>query len=186
MSAASHDVTSILNEWSRGDQTALDRLVPLVYGQLRRLARLHLKQERPNHTLQPTALVHEAYLRLAKVDQVAWQSRAQFYGVAAKLMRQILVDHARKRQAEKRSGRRTRITLGEVAEMRQPTVDLIALDEALNGLARMDPRKSQVVELRFFGGLSPKETGEVLGVTSKTVMRDWDVAKLWLHRELTS
>jgi RNA polymerase sigma-70 factor, ECF subfamily len=174
------DVTALLRAWSDGDLHARDQLMPVVYGELHRRAAAHLRRERRDHTLQPTALVHEAYLRL--VDQrVAWKNRAQFLGVAAQMMRRVLVDHARRRRMAKRSGRWVRVTLDErVAGMPAPDVELLDLDAALTRLAAFDPRKSQIAELRFFGGLSLEETGHVLGLSIATVERDWQAARAWL------
>ena len=181
------DVTQILQEWSRGDQSAPERLVPLVYEELRRLAAQYLRRERPDHTLQATALVHEAYLKLVDQNRVTWQNRAHFRAVAAQLMRRILVEHARAHNAEKRGGKLEKIYLDETRELsqnRQP--DLVALDDALQSFATDYPRESEVVEMKFFGGLEAKEIAEVLNVSAKTVLRDWSFAKLWLCRELQS
>lgn len=178
-------VTQLLKAWSDGDHSALDRLMPLVMDELRRLAGAYLRRERANHTLQPTALVNEAYLRL--VDQKArWQNRAQFFGVAAQLMRRILVDHARLRQAQKRGGSdQQRLSLADVERASdKPDVDLLALHEALNELAELDPQQARIVELKFFGGLSIEETAEVLGVGHATVERDWKMARAWLRSKL--
>ena len=183
--ASPADVTQILREWSAGDNDAPARLMPLVYAELRRLARKHLRQERAEHTLQPTALVHEAYLRLVDQTRVDWQNRAQFFGVAAQIMRRILVDHARTRAADKRGGQASRLSLDEahfVPEERE--ADLLELDAALCRLAEVDERKSKVVVLRFFGGLNADEVAKVLSVHPATVRRDWIVAKAWLHREI--
>jgi RNA polymerase sigma-70 factor, ECF subfamily len=179
------DVTTLLRAWSGGDLQARDRLMPLVYAELHRRAAACLRRERQGHTLQPTALVNEAYLRL--VDQrVLWQNRAQFLGVAAQMMRRVLVDHARRGHMAKRSGRWVRVTLAEqVAEMPARDVQLLDLDAALSRLATFDPRKSQVAELRFFGGLSLEETGHVLGLSIATVEREWQAARAWLYARLT-
>jgi RNA polymerase sigma factor (TIGR02999 family) len=180
-----HDVTQILREWNGDEHAAAERLIPLVYEELRRLARDYLRRERGDHTLQPTALVHEAYLRLVDDPSVAWQDRAHFYGIAARLMRRILVDHARAHNASKRGGLQQKVLLDDaygVTEGGAP--DLVALDGALENLARSYPRKSEVVELKFFGGLEAKEIAELLQVSQKTVLRDWSFAKLWLTREL--
>jgi RNA polymerase sigma factor (TIGR02999 family) len=180
------DVTGILKEWSDGDKDAPLKLMPLVYEELRRLARDYLRRERSDHTLQATALVHEAYVRMVGAQNVGWQNRAHFYGVAARLMRGILVDHARAHAALKRGGPAQKFTLDEARALpagRAP--DLVALDDALKLLGQTYPRKSEVVELKFFGGLEAKEIAEVLGVSEKTVMRDWNFAKLWLCRELS-
>ena len=184
-SPAATEVTQILLNWGAGESDAAARLMPLVYEELRRLARDYLRRERGDHTLQPTALVHEAYLRLVDDSRVNWQNRAHFYGVAAKLMRRILVDHARARNAEKRGGLVPKVPLDEARDLPPAaTNDLVALDGALQDLARTYPRKSEVVELKFFGGLEAEEIAEVLQVSPKTVLRDWQFAKLWLCREL--
>lgn len=178
-------ITALLRAWRSGDAGALDRLVPLVYDDLRRMARNQLRHERPNHTLQATAVVNEVYLRLPGVEHLDWQDRAHFFAIAARLMRRVLVDAARARKYQKRGGGARRVTLDErllVAPERPQ--DLVALDEALEALAHVDARKSRVVELRYFGGLGLKETAAVLGISSDTVTRDWKMAKLWLLREL--
>jgi RNA polymerase sigma-70 factor (ECF subfamily) len=184
-------ITQLLVNWSEGDQKALDTLMPLVYSELRRLASNHLRRERQNHTLEPTALVNEAYLKLIDQRNARWQNRAQFYGVAAQLMRRILVDHARQHKAAKRGGsdqQRLSITsagqLGGKKFSSEPAIDLLALHEALNELAEMDPQQSRIVELKFFGGLSINETVEVLGIGHATVERDWKMARAWLRRKL--
>lgn len=178
------DVTRILQSWN-GDDAAPERLMPLVYEELRRLARDYLRRERGDHTLQATALVHEAYLRLVDEKSVTWQSRAHFYGIAARVMRRILVDHARAHNAEKRGGLQQKLVLDDALGIaQQDGLDLVALDGALQNLARTYPRKSEVVELKFFGGLEAKDIAEVLQVSEKTVLRDWNFAKLWLYREL--
>jgi RNA polymerase sigma factor (TIGR02999 family) len=183
--ASPHDVTRLLREWANGTQSALDALTPLVYAELRRLAGGYLRNETPGHTLQPTALVHEAFLRLVG-HAPDCQNRSQFYGVAAHLMRQILVDHARTRQAVKRGGHFVHVSLEEELVLsHERDSDLVALDEALDGLAAVDPRKARVVELRFFGGLSVEESAEALNVSEVTVRRDWQFAKTWLLRELS-
>jgi RNA polymerase sigma factor (TIGR02999 family) len=180
-----HDITELLLSWSGGDRDAPAKLMPLVYDELRRLARDHLRRERPGHTLQPTALVNEVYLRLVDQRRVSWQTRAQFFGLAAQLMRHVLVDHARSRAAAKRGGPAHKLSLDEACMApEEVAAELVALDEALVRLAAVDERKSRVVEMRFFGGLSVEETAEALGVSDKTVMRDWRIAKVWLHREL--
>jgi RNA polymerase sigma factor (TIGR02999 family) len=179
------DVTQILKDWSGGDAAAPEKLMPLVYEELRRLARNYIARERADHTLQATALVHEAYLRMVDEKRVNWQNRAHFYGMAARLMRRILVDHARVHNAAKRGGLEQKLTLDEARDL--PTknaVELVALDGALESFAQTYPRKSEVVELKFFGGLDTKEISEVLQVSEKTVLRDWSFAKLWLCREL--
>jgi RNA polymerase sigma factor (TIGR02999 family) len=175
------DVTQILRNWSDGHETASEELIPLVYDELRRLARDYLRRERADHTLQPTALVHEAYLRLVDDKRVAWQDRAHFYGIAARLMRRILVDHARARNTQKRGGLEQKITLDEATDAAPAdTPDLVALDEVLHDFAKSYPRKSKVVELKFFGGLEAVQIAEVLQISEKTVLRDWSFAKLWL------
>ncbi|PYU23869.1 MAG: RNA polymerase subunit sigma-70 [Acidobacteria bacterium] len=178
-------VSKLLINWGQGDQAAREVLIPLVYDELRRLARRHLRRERPDHTLQSAALVHEAYLRLIRQDQPHWQNRAHFFGVAAQLMRHILVDHARNRAAAKRGAGAPRLTLDpEVALPKAREVNLVALDDALNQLAVLDLQQSRVVELRFFGGLSIEETSVVLGVSPATVKREWATARAWLQREM--
>ena len=180
------EVTRILLDWSGGDRDAPARLMPLVYEELRRLARERLRRERPNHTLQATALVHEAFLKLVDQTRVDWRSRAHFFAVAAGQMRRILVDHARAHHAAKRGGPAPQLCLEEtVALAAERPVDLVSLDEALDGLTKVYPRKARVVELKFFGGLEAKDIAEVLEVSEKTVRRDWNFAKLWLLRELT-
>jgi RNA polymerase sigma factor (TIGR02999 family) len=183
--AATVEVTRILNSWQAGDADAAGKLMPLVYEELRRLARNYLRRERNDHTLQATALVHEAYLRLVDDPSLSWQNRAHFYAVAAKLMRRILVDHARARNAAKRGGRVEKVSLEEARDLPPAGAnDLVALDGALQDLAKIYARKAEVVELKFFGGLDAKEISEVLQISEKTVLRDWQFAKLWLCREL--
>jgi RNA polymerase sigma-70 factor (ECF subfamily) len=178
--------TALLVAWGEGDQAALDQLVPLVHGELRRIARQHLGRERTGHTLQPTALVNEAYLRLIDVKRVQWQSRQHFFAMAARVMRQVLVDSVRARRSAKRGGDAPMATLDSAMDVAHvPDQDLVALDDALKALAALDPRKSQVVEMRYFGGLSVEETAEALRVSAGTVMRDWRLAKVWLLRELS-
>ncbi len=179
------DVTALLCRWSEGDEKAPEQLMPLVYQELRDLARRYLQRERGDHTLQPTALVHEAYLRMVDQSRVQWQNRAQFFGIAAQLMRRILVDHARAHVAAKRGGKAERISL-EDAEIspEERASELVELDAALTELAAVDDRKSRIVELRFFGGLSIDETAEAIGVNAATVRRDWTVAKTWLHHRI--
>jgi len=178
-------VTELLVNWSNGDKASLDEMLPLVYQELRRIAVNRLRQERPNHTLQPTALVNEAYLRLIDQKNVSWQNRAQFFGLAAEMMRRILVNHALHRQAAKRGGGALRVSL-EVAvnSFEQKDVNLVALDDALKSLASIDARKSQIVELKFFGGLTVEEIAEVLHVSSDTIEREWKLARAWLHLEI--
>jgi RNA polymerase sigma factor (TIGR02999 family) len=180
------DVTVLLRAWTDGDPKALDQLTPIVYDELRRLARRYLRSERRDHSLQTTALVNEAYLRLVDHTRMEWQDRAHFFAVSAQVMRRILVDHARRRNVKRGRGLR-RVSLEEATMIgsERPT-DLAALDDALMLLAERDPRKAQVVEMRFFGGLSVEESAEVLGVSPVTVMRDWRTAKAWLYRELSS
>jgi RNA polymerase sigma-70 factor, ECF subfamily len=179
------DVTALLRAWSDGDRGALDRLTPIVYEELHGLARRYLTGERPDHSLQTTALVNEAYMRLVDYKHMQWQNRAHFFAVSAQLMRRILVEHARRHNL-KRGGDVEHVSLDEAAEVRgDRAADLVALDDAMNALERLDPRKVHVVEMRFFGGLSVEETAEVLKVSPITVMRDWSTAKAWLYRELT-
>jgi RNA polymerase sigma factor (TIGR02999 family) len=183
---ATPNVTGMLRDWRNGDQEALDKLIPVVYDELRRQAARYLRGERPGHTLQTTALIHEAYLRLINQHNVEWKDRAHFYAIAARLMRQILVDHARKRQAAKRGGSDIKVPLEEEMVISpERNVDLVALDEALTRLAGIDPQQSRIVEMRYFSGLSTEETAEVMGVSSRTVKRDWNVAKAWLRQEIS-
>ena len=187
MSAERSDVTRWLVEWRAGNQDARDRLVDAVYEELRRLAHNYLRRERPGHTLQTTALVHDAYLELVDQRQVQWQNRAHFFGIAAHLMRRILVEHARRRAADKRGGDLVRIPLdAEMSSPLQRDVAVVAIHDALNALASLDARQSRIVELRLFAGLSVEETGDVLGVSPTTVKREWRIAKAWLRRELES
>ncbi len=176
------DVTQLLNAWGDGRQEALDELMPIVYQELRKLARSHLRRERDEHTLQPTALVNEAYLRLVDQKNVQWQNRSHFFGIAAQLMRRILVDHARRRQSEKRGGGEAPMPFDEARGVPSKAPDLVALDEALNDFAELDPRAAKIVELRQFGGLSIDETAEVLEISPATVKREWTAAKAWLRR----
>ena len=177
----------MLHEWSDGDRAALEELMPLVYDELRKQARRYLRRERPNHTLQTTALIHEAYLKLIDQKSVSWESRTHFYAVAANLMRRILVDHARTKHRAKRGGANENLPLDEAHLIitDEKTVDLIALDEALNRLAENDEQQARIVELRYFSGLTLEETADVLKVSRTTVAMDWQMAKAWLHRELT-
>lgn len=186
MAPQAHDVTSLLVASSKGDQEALNQLLPLVYDELRHLADRYLHRERQDHTLQATALVHEAYLRL--IDQrVSWANRAHFFGVAAEMMRRILIDHARSRQAAKRGSGGIKISLDDVLDLTdERAADLIALDDALKALAEFDPQKAKVVELRFFGGLSIEETAAVLGLGTATITRQWRMAKAWLYHQLSN
>jgi RNA polymerase sigma factor (TIGR02999 family) len=184
--AAPNEITQLLVDWSNGRQEALAELLPVVYGELRRAAGRSLRRERPNHTLSGTALVNEVYLQLVDQTAVQWQNRAHFFGIAANLMRQILVQHARRHQTAKRGGGQFLLALDEAAVVRtERPVDLVALDEALSDLAERDARRSHIVELRFFGGLSTEEAGEVLGISPRTVKREWRLAKAWLYHELT-
>lgn len=179
-------ITQLLERWSQGDEKALDQLMPLVYGELHRLAGAYLRHERREQTLQPTELVNEAYLKLIDQRSARWQNRAQFYGVAAQLMRRILVDHARAHYATKRGGERLCVSLKNIGVFgKQPDADLLALHDVLNRLAEIDPDQGRIVELRFFGGLTIEETAEVMHVSHATVEREWRVAKAWLKRELT-
>jgi RNA polymerase sigma factor (TIGR02999 family) len=179
-------ITQLLTKWSGGDETALEELMPLVYQELRRLAGNYLRREKAGHTLQPTALVNEAYLRLVDQKSARWQNRAQFYGIAAQLMRRILVDHARVKHANKRGGSdQQRLSITSAGELAvKPDLDLLALHEAMEELAQLDPQQSRIVELKFFGGLSIEEIAEVLGVGHATVERDWKMARAWLRRKL--
>jgi len=182
---ADTDVTGLLHAWTGGDDDARDRLATAVYQELRRRAAAYLRRERIGHTLQPTALVHEVYLLLVKQDRTDWQNRAQFFGVASQMMRRLLVDRARARNMAKRSGRWARVTLDEEMAQGQAEVDVLDLDHALSALAAFDARKSQVAELRFFGGLSLEETGHVLGISVATVEREWQAARAWLYARLS-
>jgi RNA polymerase sigma factor (TIGR02999 family) len=184
--ASPGEVSEILLAWSQGDQAALDRLTPIVYTELRRLARQYMRRERPGHSFQSAALVNEAYLRLVDYKRMQWQNRAHFFAVSSQLMRRILVDHARRRNQKRGAGVR-HLSLDAAALVTDETpTDLIALDDAMNALARLDPRKVQVVEMRFFGGLSVAETAAVLKLSEVTVMRDWSSAKAWLYRALSA
>jgi RNA polymerase sigma factor (TIGR02999 family) len=184
MTSGQHVVTDLLRRWSSGEREALDQLMPLVYDELHRLASRYLRDERPDHTLQSTALVNEAYLRL--VDQhTAWQNRAHFYGVAAQILRRILVDHARERKAAKRGLGQKKVPLDDaLAVPVEAGVDLIALDESLDRLAEMDPQKARLVELKYFAGLPVREVGKVLGMSAATVHREWAIARTWLYRDM--
>jgi len=183
---SSSDITELLINWCDGDQAALEKLIPLVEKELHRIAHNHMKRENPGHTLQTTALVNEAYLRLVDQKRVRWQNRSHFFAVAAKMMRRVLLNYARDRDRDKRGGGAIQVSLTENdAILDERTVELIALDEALKKLELVDERKCRVVELRYFGGLSVEETAEALGVSAITVIRDWNMAKAWLARELT-
>src|SRR5215813_2214449 len=185
MPALPDDVTQLLIKWSRGDKAALDDLMPVVHSELRRIARRYMARERPGHTLQTTALINEAYLRLVDQQSVEWQDRAHFFAVAAQVMRHILVDHARKYHSDKRGAGAQKIALDDVAIANQErAAELVALDEALDELATLDPRQSQIVELRFFGGLTVEETAEAMRLAPITVMREWRLAKAWLRNSV--
>jgi RNA polymerase sigma-70 factor, ECF subfamily len=180
------EITQLLVDWSNGNQAALDQLMPLVYTELRQLARRYMRRERLGHTMQTTALTHEAYLRLVDQTRVHWENQAHFFGIAARLMRQILIEHARRHSRAKRGGGAGTRALDEAALVSQArATELLALDDALERLAAVDPRKSRVVELRFFGGLSVEEAARVLHIAPNTVLRDWRLAKAWLHREIS-
>lgn len=185
MSTSAKDLTQLLLACGKGDRAALDQLVPLIYEELRKLASKYMKRERAEHTLQTSALINEAYLRL--IDRpVSWQNRAHFFGIAARLMRQILVDHARARQSSKRGGSQPKVALSEALDIKQDlSADIIALHDALTGLAAFDPQQGRIIELRFFGGLTIEETAEVLGVSHTTVEKDWHMARAWLRKEMT-
>ena len=185
--ASPNEITEQLIAWSKGDEAALEKLIAAVYQELRRMADHYLRGEDSGHSLQPTALVHEAYLRLIDQTKVEWQNRAHFFGVAAQMMRRILIDHAKAKHRVKRGGTAVKVMLDENANFTQErAAELLALDDALQTLASMDERKSRIVELRYFGGLTVEETAQVLGISDKTVMRDWSLAKAWLYRELTN
>jgi RNA polymerase sigma-70 factor, ECF subfamily len=183
---SSEGITQLLVDWGQGDQAALEKLMPLVYSELRRLASNYLRRERAEHTLQPTALVNEAYLKLIDQRNAKWQNRAHFFGISAQLMRRILVDHARQYQAEKRGGSgKQRISITNVENLaKESELDLLALNEALDELTKMDPQQGRIVEMKFFGGLSIEEIAEVLGIGHATVERDWKLARAWLRRQL--
>lgn len=185
MTLATHEVTKLLKDWGTGDKSALDKLMPLVHNELHRLARLHMRREKPGHLLQTSALVNEAYLRLVDQSRVEWQNRAHFFGIAARLMRRILMDDARRRHCDKRGGLTIQVPLVDGASLPQEqAASLVLLDDALKTLAEIDPRQSEIVELRFFGGLSIEETAEVLKVSPGTVSRDWTFARAWLRKEM--
>lgn len=180
------DVSQLLKAWGRGSAEAREALVPLVYRELKRRAGAYLRRERPDHTLQATALVHEAYVRLVGQDRVAWQNRAQFFGIASQMMRRILVDHARERQAAKRPGGGVRVTLvDQIGAAPAPDCELILLDQALTELALLHARQAQIVEMRYFGGLSESEVGGVLDLSRATVTREWQAARVWLYKRMT-
>lgn len=185
MDSPQADVTALLSELAQGNQDAAEKLVPMVYDELKRLARAYMRRERPDHTLQTTALVHEAYLKLVRQQAVNWQGRSHFFGIAAQLMRRILIDHARGHLRKKRGGEKVVLPLDEALVFSpEHSEELVRLNEALERLSKLDPRQGKIVELRFFGGLSVEETSQFLGVSAKTVKRDWAVAKVWLHGEL--
>ena len=187
MTSSPPNITQLLVEWGNGDKEALDKLIPIVYAELRRQAERFLRRERPSHTLQPTALIHEAYLKLINQEHMRWQNRAQFFGIAAQLMRRILVDHARGKQALKRGGDEVKLQLDvELIGGARKDVNLVVLDEALNRLGQLDEQQSKIVELRYFSGLSIDETSAALSISPATVKRDWTMAKAWLRRELLS
>jgi len=181
------EITQLLKDWSDGNQTALDELMPLVYDELRRQASRYLRNERQGHTLQTTALIHEAYLKLIGINQIEWQNRNHFFAIASTAMRRILVDHAKERKREKRGGNADALPLDEALQIssNEKSVDLIALDEALNRLSKIDERQAKVVELKYFSGLSIDEIAEVLGIANSTVRLDWNLAKAWLKQEIT-
>lgn len=185
MTLSQNQVTQLLLDWGNGDKAALDKLVPVVYQELRRLAAYYMRRERPGHTLQTSALVNEAYMRLVDYSQMRWQSRAHFFAVAAQAMRRILVEHARKRHFAKRGGGALKVSFDEAAIVSQEqAADLVALDDALTSLEAMDERKARIVELRYIGGLNIEETAEVLSISPATVQREWRAAKAWLYREI--
>ena len=182
-----HEITQLLDEWSSGNQAALDKLYPLVYGELREMAHRFMRRERKGHTLQTTALINEAYLRLVDQKNVHWANRSHFFGISAKIMRRILVDHARRYAREKRGGAPQQVSLDEAALVTKDRArELLQLNEALDSLAELDPRRSQVVELRYFGGLSNDEIAEVLKISANTVTRDWNMARAWIYQQLTA
>jgi RNA polymerase sigma factor (TIGR02999 family) len=186
MMSPSHEVTKLLKDWSAGDESALEKLMPLVYDELRQLAHQHMRREKRGHTLQTSALVNEAYLRLVDQSKIEWGSRGHFFGIAARLMRQILVDQARRRNFAKRGAGAIRVSLNEATIVAQEqSANVVALDDALKSLEKIDPRQGEIVQLRFFGGLSIEETAEVLKVSPGTVMRDWTFARAWLRNEMS-
>jgi len=187
MTAPPNDITQLLVDWGKGNKLALDGLMPLVYDELHRIASRYLRRERQGHTLQTTALINEAYMRIVDQNRVNWQSRAHFFGVAAQMMRRILVDHARSHLYAKRGGGAQKLTLDEaIATPQERDLDLVALDDALTTLAQVDSQQSRIIELRFFGGLTIEETAEVLGISPATVKRDWNMAKAWLYGEISN
>jgi RNA polymerase sigma-70 factor (ECF subfamily) len=181
-----HEITQLLAEWSNGNQTALDKLYPLVYDELHKMANRYMKRERKDHTLQTTALINEAYVRMVAQKNVHWENRAHFFAISAQIMRRILIDHARRHHYAKRGGGAQKVSLDETAVVASdPASDMLLLDEALNRLAEMDPRRGQVVELRYFGGLNNEEIADVLKISENTVTRDWNMARAWLYQELS-
>ena len=187
MTAPPKDVTQLLVDWGKGDKQALDGLMPLVYDELHRIASRYLRRERQGHTLQTTALINEAYLRIVDQNRVNWQNRAHFFGVAAQIMRRILIDHARSHLYAKRGGGAQKLTLDEaIATPQERDLDLVALDDALTTLAEIDPQQSRIIELRFFGGLTIEETAEALSISPATVKRDWNMARAWLYGEISN
>ena len=186
MESPSQDITVLLSSVRNGDSAAMQQIIPLVYGELRKLAGRYMRLERPDHTLQPTALVNEAFLRRAQGQNITWENRAQFFGIAARLMRQILIDHAREHSAAKRGSGQKAMALDEgLVYSADKAGEMVALDDALQRLERLDARQSRIIELRFFGGLSVEETAEVMGISPRTVKREWSIARLWLHREVS-
>jgi RNA polymerase sigma factor (TIGR02999 family) len=187
MTRAPHEVTRLLRKWSEGDEAALEQLIPLVYDELHHLAHQHMRREKPGHFLQTSALINEAYIRLIEQPQIRWENRSHFFGIAARVMRRILVDEARKRNSAKRGGRMIQISLDEAAAIsKDPAANVVALDDALKSLEAIDSRQSEIVELRFFGGLSIDETAEALKLSPGTVMRDWTFARAWLRQRMTT
>jgi RNA polymerase sigma factor (TIGR02999 family) len=187
MIAKSANITHLLGEWSRGETDALEQLLPIVYAELRRVARRALRRERVEHTLQPTALINELYLRLVQQRSATWENRAQFFGVAAQLMRRILVDHARAHAAAKRGGSSPRLSLSEAGNVGvEPALEVLAVDRALTRLAKLDANQARIVELRYFSGLTVEETAHVLGISPRTVKREWRLAKAWLYEQLST
>lgn len=185
MSTEKKEITELLLDWRNGDQMALDQLIPMVHNELRRMARNYMRRQNPGHTLQTTALVNEAFLRLVDSNRVNWQDRNHFYAVSAQLMRRILVDSARRRNSLKRGGDQIMVTLDDNADVAvERQEDVLALDEAMSRLAELNQRQSQIVEMRYFGGLSEQEIADILGVSSRTIRRDWNLARAWLYREL--
>jgi len=184
--ASLNQITELLVEWSNGDKAALDKMVPIIHGELRRLASSYLRKERKDHTLQTSALINEAYLRLVDCKSIAWKNRAQFFAVSAQIMRHILIDHARKRQTDRRGGPAQKVPLDDVAELAdKQAAHFVVLNDALDALSAIDPKKARIVELQYFGGLTAQETAAVLDISSRTVEREWRKARAWLYREIT-